>query len=316
MDKKKKNKYQDDYSLRTLSYYQREGGIYNDLITILQRIRTEKWGRKLIAPNKILNIASEALEVCLWHCQDDETKAISDCGFEELAWFLYGGCVAGPLGGIEEKDELVILSVLCVLLSRYPEFQESSIPQISEIINKRNSSIFKPFEELVKRELRNNDNQLESLKNQLAMKDALLRKKDEQLAKLISLNYRERRIDFWQRYSEKSSGIDSVLSLDAILEWVSNRQHYTLTDQVFVMLKELSRKVATDEEYNKIRSLENDMLAKYKPQTIVNNNMGIGSNILTGIAQNPMMPMGYDQNQILQKFIEFINNGARRENKD
>lgn len=47
MDKKKKNKYQDDYSLRTLSYYQREGGIYNDLITILQRIRTEKWGRKL-----------------------------------------------------------------------------------------------------------------------------------------------------------------------------------------------------------------------------------------------------------------------------
>ena len=82
------------------------------------------------------------------------------------------------------------------------------------------------------------------------------------------------------------------------------------------MLKELSRKVATDEEYNKICSLENDMLAKHKPQTIVNNNMGIGSNILTGLTQNPMMPMGFTPDQLVQKFLEFISNGTRRDNKD
>ena len=44
--------------------------------------------------------------------------------------------------------------------------------------------------------------------------------------------------------------------------------------------------------------------------------MGIGSNILTGLAQNPMMPMGITPDQLVQRFLEFINNGARREDKD
>ena len=52
---KKKSKYKNDYSLRTLAYYQREGGIYNDLITILQRMRVGKGGRKILPPKEILN---------------------------------------------------------------------------------------------------------------------------------------------------------------------------------------------------------------------------------------------------------------------
>lgn len=315
---KKKSKYKNDYSLRTLAYYQLEGGIYNELITILQRMRIGKGGRKILPPKEILNVATEAFDMYMDRCKDEETNAIIDYGVEELSWEIYGNLSGpGPFGRLYGKNELIALCVLCVLLSQYPVFNETSIPQISEIVKKKDETVFKEFEGLIKNNLEDKDAQLESLKNQLAMKDALLREKDEQFAKLISHNYfRERRKDFWQRYSEKSSGIDSVLSLDAILKWVSNRQHYTLTDQVFVMLKELSRKVATDEEYNKICSLENDMLAKHKPQTIVNNNMGIGSNILTGLAQNPMMPMGFTPDQLVQKFIEFINNGARRENKD
>lgn len=314
---RKKSKYKDDYSLRTLAYYQREGGVYNELITILQRMRAGRGGRKMLPPKEILNAATEAFDIYLDRCKDEETNTIIDYGMEELGWEIYGGCIAGPLGGWEGKNELIALCVLCVLLSKYPAFNETSIPQISDIVKKEDETVFKEFEGLIKNNLEDKDAQLESLKNQLAMKDALLREKDEQLAKLISLNYsRESREDFWQRYPEKSSGIDSVLSLDAILEWVSNRQHYTLTDQVFVMLKELSRKVATDEEYNKICSLENDMLAKHKPQTIVNNNMGIGSNILTGFTQNPMMPMGITPDQLVQKFLEFMNNGTRRENKN
>lgn len=315
---KKKSKYKNDYSLRTLAYYQLEGGIYNELITILQRMRIGKGSRKILPPKEILNAATGAFDIYMDRCKDEETNTIIDYGMEELGWEIYGNLSGlGPLGGWDGKNELIALCVLCVLLSQYPVFNETSIPQISDIVKKKDETVFKEFEGLIKNNLKDKDAQLESLKNQLAMKDALLREKDEQFAKLISLNYfRERRKDFWQRYSEKSSGIDSVLSLDAILKWVSNRQHYTLTDQVFVMLKELSRKVATDEEYNKICSLENDMLAKHKPQTIVNNNMGIGSNILTGLTQNPMMPMGFTPDQLVQKFIEFINNGARRENKD
>ena len=138
---KKKSKYKDDYSLRTLAYYQREGGVYNDLITVLQRIRTKNGGRKLLAPNKILNAATDAFDMYMDRCRDNETDIIVDYGWNEMAWELYGGCVPGPLGGWEGKNERVVLCVLCVLLSRYPEFKETSVPEISEIVKEQDSSL-------------------------------------------------------------------------------------------------------------------------------------------------------------------------------
>ena len=75
----KKSKYKDDYSLRTLAYYQREGGVYNELITILQRIRAEKGNGRIRAPHVILNLASEALDDCMW-IVDEKGLIYNDLG--------------------------------------------------------------------------------------------------------------------------------------------------------------------------------------------------------------------------------------------
>lgn len=324
MDKKRK-KYKDDYSLRTLAYYQREGGVYNELITILQRIRTEKGNSRLLAPNTILNKATEAYDIIIDYCLDSDTGIIYDYGLEELSWELYGGCVAGPLVDLKKKDELVILCVLCVLLSRHSEFFEMSIPELVQIVQEKDFNLYESFGSLINRELEKPDSQLESLKNQLAMKDAIIKDKDSQLAQLSKLNSIQREMidetkGMLQAYMRKTTelpiGLDGILSLESILEWIKNRQHYTLSDQVFSMLKDLGRKIATDEEYERISNLEKEMLANYKEQKIVNNNMGFGSNFLTGLAQNPMMPIGVTTDQIVQRFIEFMSNGGRRENKD
>ena len=320
---KKKSKYKDDYSLRTLAYYQREGGVYNELITILQRMRIGKGGRKILPPNKILNAATGAFDIYMDRCKDEENDTIIDYGLEELAYEIYGGCVAGPLGGLDEKNELIVLCVLCVLLARYPVFNKRSIPKIIEIIKNNDPSVYKEFETLIASKLEDKDANIESLRNQLAIKDSLIRDKDSQIARLSNdVSELEKRIsviepvfDAYVQNRVEGSKFDQYLTLDAVLGWVNKRKHYKLADQVITMLKDLGRNTATDEEYGKIEALESELLSKYSELSIVNNNMGVGSNILTGITQNPLMPMGGVPEQF-NKFLEYLKNGEQREHKD
>lgn len=320
---KKKSKYRDDYSLRTLAYYQREGGVYNELITILQRMRIGKGGRKILPPNKILNAATEAFDIYMDQCKDEENDTIIDYGLEELAYKIYGGCVAGPLGGLDEKNELIVLCVLCVLLARYPVFNKRSIPKIIEIVKNNDPSVYKEFETLIASKLEDKDANIESLRNQLAIKDSLIRDKDSQIARLSNdVSELEKRIsviepvfDAYVQNLVEGSKFDQYLTLDAVLGWVNKRKHYKLADQVITMLKDLGRNTATDEEYGKIEALESELLSKYSELSIVNNNMGVGSNILTGITQNPLMPMGGVPEQF-NKFLEYLKNGEQREHKD
>ncbi len=322
----KKSKYKDDYSLRTLAYYQREGGIYNELITILQRIRAERGNSRLRAPHVILNLASEALDDCLW-LVDDEGLIFDDLGenFYQLQRTLFdeAGFFFMHVNDIsDDKDRECVLCTLCVLMYQINGLDELA-PLLSEHIN---SGLFHHFSPLIKKsEVKDQFVQLELLKKRLQAMDDLIKEKDAQLAQLSHENSIQRdMIDdtkgllqaYMRKATELTLGIDGALSLEAILEWVKKREHYTLANQVIAMLKDLGRKTATDEEYNKIQRVESELISKHSELSIVNNNMGIGSNILTGITSNPMMPMGVTPEQLVQKFLEFLDNGTRRENKD
>ena len=315
MDKKSK-KYKDDYSLRTLAYYQREGGIYNELITILQRIRSER-GRRTLAPSKILNLACEIYDRC-WDYNIEDGGRINDYGFRDVFYEFVGDHCGMP---VNEEDEILVYCTLLVLLAQVPAFKKATIPDVYKIIGQ--DSLLNYFQPLIDELLSNVPSEVESLQSLLASKDKIIYLKDSQIADLneklsekqIELENQRRAWDFIVKRPDKTD-FNEQLSLENILEWIKNRKHYTMVDQVFVMLKDLGYKVATDDEHDKILNLENEMIANHKPQSIVNNNMGIGSNFLTGLAQNPMMPFGVTPEQLTQRFIEFINNGARRENKD
>ena len=315
MDKKSK-KYKDDYSLRTLAYYQREGGIYNELITILQRIRSER-GRRTLAPSKVLNLACEIYDRC-WDYNIEDGGRINDYGFLDVIYEFVGDHCGMP---VNEEDEILVYCTLLVLLAQVPAFKKATIPDVYKIIGQ--DSLLNYFQPLIDELLSNVPSEVESLQSLLASKDKIIYLKDSQIADLneklsekqIELENQRRAWDLIVKRPDKTD-FNEQLSLENILEWIKNRKHYTMVDQVFVMLKDLGYKVATDDEHDKILNLENEMIANHKPQSIVNNNMGIGSNFLTGLAQNPMMPFGVTLEQLTQQFIEFINNGARRENKD
>ena len=318
---KKKSKYKDDYSLRTLAYYHREGGIYNEVITILQRIKAEKGNGRLLPPAKILNLASEAYDICVKNCTDQFGNIDTDG-----AW---GACFTDIILRSNKESLLheyndhvreVVLETLCVLLTQDQAFYKKLIPQFEGWAVEILGDYYIYFKPLIHKLLENEQTETEILTKQLAAKDKIIAFKDSEIANLSSRNSElEKKVatlepvfDAYVKNIVENSNFNQCLTLETILRWAKKRKHYKLADQVISMLKDLGRKIATDEELEKIESVEEELISKYTELSIVNNNMGIGSNILTGIAQNPMMPMGYDQNQIMQKFIEFISNGARR----
>ncbi len=330
---KKKSKYKDDYSLRTLAYYQREGGIYNDLITILQRMRVGKGGRKILPPKEILNAATGAFDIYMDRCKDEETNTIIDYGMEELSWEIYGGCIAGPLGGWEGKNELIALCVLCVLLSQYPVFNETSIPQISDIVKKADETIFKEFEGLIRNNLEDKDALLDDLKNKLKLSEALIREKDAQLAQYsktaaeVVLTRGDLMIA--RNYLNQGTGsrLNNALTLDAILEYAESLNSYERAQHIFGLLSKIARNTATDEEYEKIDAASTKLTSIQLSQTnIYNQTTAYGSNIFAGIVNSPNFPYGKTEEEVyklimpkIEQLLKEINqsyNGARRENKD
>lgn len=330
---KKKSKYKDDYSLRTLAYYQREGGIYNELITILQRMRVGKGGRKILPPKEILNAATGAFDIYMDRCKDEETNTIIDYGMEELSWEIYGGCIAGPLGGWEGKNELIALCVLCVLLSQYPVFNETSIPQISDIVKKADETIFKEFEGLIRNNLEDKDALLDDLKNKLKLSEALIREKDAQLAQYsrtaaeVVLTRGDLMIA--RNYLNQGTGsrLNNALTLDAILEYAESLNSYERAQHIFGLLSKIARNTATDEEYEKIDAASTKLTSIQLSQTnIYNQTTAYGSNIFAGIVNSPNFPYGKTEEEVyklimpkIEQLLKEINqsyNGARRENKD
>ena len=180
---KKKSKYKNDYSLRTLAYYQREGGIYNDLITILQRIRNERPASpRFPSPNKILNIVSEAYDACIDICSDEEgyiysfTEDNISSYLESLSEILYGSLFS-PVPGLfsEAYDFLqqVELCVLASLMAQTPELKDI-IGYITEPVERENPNLYTQFVLLIESKAEVTT-QLDYLKRELQAKESIIK---------------------------------------------------------------------------------------------------------------------------------------------
>ena len=72
------------------------------------------------------------------------------------------------------------------------------------------------------------------------------------------------------------------------------------------MLADMKDNRATDEEREKIRVLETDMLGKNVSNNIINTNYAFGSNLMTGLAQSPLMPIGMTPGYVMEQFETFL----------
>ena len=129
--------------------------------------------------------------------------------------------------------------------------------------------------------------------------------KDTMSAKLAAA---EKRCQIAEQNKYEGSSLDRYFTLDNILKWIEGRKQYIYADQVFRMLSDMKDGIATQDERMRIKRLEEDMLAKEQPRNIINNNYAYGSNQMTGMLNNPQLPIGMTLEDFQKKIENWIKN--------
>lgn len=271
-----------EYNIRSLAYYQAEGGVYNDIITILTKMRSEPEFRGLPSPAKSLNEACFLYDMKQQRDLDleEEKKYIS-----EINGDLSKVLVAVLSTALEESgfgiayDRLKIIGDKNPYLPKFDEVFEKYMNQEMEARNAYGDGI----------RILDLEDELKAKENLLATANA----KIEELQKLVdSLKVRN------------ESKYDKALNRKDILAYVESQRVYTNVNQIFEMLLYMSR-VATDEEYNEIVALRQKMIDACVP-TVHNHNDIQNSNVFPGLVSNPSFPIGTDPEELVRKALEQI----------
>ena len=303
---KKRNK--DEYMIRTLAYYQSQGGLFSEMITLIMRLRGKSVYRRIMPlPAKALNMA------CYIY---DEMKE----GNEDI------------IDTIDTTYKDLLLCIIAVLASN----ESNEVILTKAMVKVDGDKMFFPhFDALMKNAANQNDisegtSELSRLRDENKRLTLKLQTNENDRIGLISTlailsnenDDLNRRLETLQKHcqiAEQSkydgTALDRYLTLDVILNWIEGRRHYNLVEQVFRMLTDLKDGIATDEERQKIKSVEERMLAKESPNTIINQNYAYNSNMMTGLVSNPQLPIGMREEEIqrlLGEFLKSLNNGQQQ----
>lgn len=266
-----------EYNIRSLAYYQAEGGVYNEIITVLTQMRKEPKFRGLPTPAKSLN------EACFLYdlkrkdlTEEEEKKYIGEIDSDlskvlvalmATAWEDLGFCIA--------YDRKHIIGESNPYLPRFDAVFESYMNKEVEARNAYGDGI----------RILDLEDEVKAKDNMLAEANA----KIEELQKLVdSLKVRN------------ESKFDKALSKKGILEYIENQRDYKNVNQIFEMLLYMSR-VATDEEYDEVVTLRQKMIDAGVP---VNHIEIHDSNVFTGLVNNPNFPIGADPEEIAKKAFD------------
>ena len=271
------------FSIRTLTYYQEQGGVYNDIITVLTKLRNEPRHRGLPAPVSILNDACYHLAVMdqmFKHSYEDTEKYLAGIKDNLLL------CVMSILA---DKEVLHFGPLINYYVNRNSPFYVKFMP----IINRRPADSGKESKDAGK------DLKMASLEKDLELTKAQLATANERIAQLEREQY---------RLDKESSKADKQLTWNSILDYIESRKNYDYVKQIFPMLSYIAGRYATDEEWARMKALEEKMLADTLP-TVHNHNSISNSNVFQGMMNNPNFPLGVDPEVFVRAAVEhYLNN--------
>lgn len=273
----------DEYEIRTLAYYQQQGGIYSQLITVLTRLRDKVRG--IGTPSDVLNEACYRLAVVQKEYEDymeylkvkslestnvsdadsllaskidDATKIADPC----LRYTL--GVLLGTVGGYK--------SVLKAY-AMFEEYDKTYYPYFKSLFeNKKESQ-----EETAKLK-----KQIADLQDEVQVKDGMLA---DTLAKVERLEKTLADVD-----ADNYSKLDKSFTFASILKYAEDQILYSHGNQVVDLLKDHCAMMGATREYQMVSDLKRRMIEAERP-LVTNNNDIKGSNVFVGPVSNPVFPM-------------------------
>ena len=285
----------DEYMIRTLSYYQSQGGIYSEIITLLMQLREKKGYRNLIPlPAKVLNAASyyyDEMKDGIYVIPDSKSRILIASVVVIIAAADNNEDIRQKMMDLVENDKTYFTHFAKLLKKQNDDIVYKTVIDSLKAANKKLQSHSKVKDSVI-------DDLLDSLA--LASQDT-----DTMAAKLAAA---EKRCQIAEQNKYEGSSLDRYFTLDNILKWIEGRKQYIYVDQVFRMLSDMKDGIATQDESMRIKRLEEDMLAKEQPRNIINNNYAYGSNQMTGMLNNPHLPIGMTQEDFQKKIENWIKN--------
>lgn len=159
----------------------------------------------------------------------------------------------------------------------------------------------KLLKDQMKHEKELSDKRIEDLQQTCEIRDlekSKLRQELDELKDSIENQIRNKTIDI--------RTVDDILTFEYLLNYIEEKEVYDEVRQIFDLLKKAMRRVATDEQFDRMDALEKKMLHNSLP-SIHNHNQISNSNVFPGVVNNPNFPMGVGMEELQKMFIEFVN---------
>ncbi|MDD6131018.1 MAG: hypothetical protein PUB62_10595 [Prevotellaceae bacterium] len=263
----------EEYKIRTLDFYLRQGGVYGDLSRVLQKARTDK--RVLgympsTEPAFLLNIAS-------FHA--DRVIADKAKGFPWIGFF-------SSERPKDDRDLLFSITYILIRTTGHEAAETWLMKRIGttgiyrKLLAAHIDEARKRLEDLSGEERRSYEAAIEQTIEQtnktLRQKEELIdslratvtdqRKRIDELAEQVARLTQEKGRP--QAAQAPGSELDRMLTLDFIIDHIERKRTHEKSNQLIGLLKDprLTRK-ATDEEAEKIEQIEQKMLDASVPST-------------------------------------------------
>ena len=259
----------EEYKIRTLDFYQRQGGVYGDLARVLQKARTDERVLGYIPstePAFLLNIASFRADRAI----ADKSQRFPWIGFFTSGW---------------PKDDMNLVYSITYILIRatghkaaetWRMKQLGTTSTFRKLLAAHIDEARKRLEDLSGEERRSYEAAIEQTNETLRQKEELIdslratvtdqRKRIDELAEQVARLTQEKGRP--QAAQAPGSELDRMLTLDFIIDHIERKRTHEKSNQLIGLLKDprLTRK-ATDEEAEKIEQIEQKMLDASVPST-------------------------------------------------
>ena len=260
------------YKIRTLDFYQRQGGVYGDLARVLQKACTDE--RVLgyipsIEPAIFLNVASFRADFMIadegqrFRGLEHHRAFFSDLPMDELE--LVYSITYILIRATGHKGFKTWLMQQIGTSGTYRKLLAAYIDEARERLEDLSDEERRSYEAAIEQTnetLRQKEELIDSLRATVTDQCKRIDELTEQVARLTQEKGRP------QAAQAPGSELDRMLTLDFIIDHIERKRTHDKSDQLIGLLKDprLTRK-ATDEEAEKIEQIEQKMLDASVPST-------------------------------------------------
>jgi len=279
----------DEYDIRTLAYYQAKGGVYNELITVLTLLRNDPKNRGMAMPAKVLNEACYQYDFMRAMFNDNDIKAHIEQYQDTLIL-----CAVSALATMLDDTGILITHAIEPYIKKDTQYY----PYFKTLIKRGEEYNLQIFEELhspIK------EDQIDELKQNLKTIEEQLKATEEQLIEVQEKSIQKDKI-IENIKNANPKAVDKNLTFDGILTYIKTKKQYQYTNQIINMLKDKLARVATNEEWEKLLAVEQEIMDQ-TVQEIHNHNDIKNSNVFTGLINDPQFPIGVDPQEFIEKAV-------------